>query len=383
MVSVLQVVPELDAGGVERTAIDIAAAIVAAGGRALTASRGGRLEDELAAVGGVLVRMPAHAKDPVRLAANAMRLARLARRESVDIIHARSRAPAWSALWAARASGRPFVTTYAGTHKASNAFKRGYNSVMARGDRVIANSRFIAGHILAEHGTDPERIVVIPRGIDTAAFDPAAVSPERIAAVRQAWGVGGPREPVVLMPGRLTRWKGQTVMIEALAALAQGGPSPAVLVLAGDDQGRTGYREELAELARARGLQSHVMLPGHCADMPAAYAAADIAVSASVEPEAFGRVAVEAQCMGRPVIATAHGGALETIEADATGVLAAPGDAGAMAAALGKVLALSSGERLAMGERGARRARRLYSVEAMQSATLAVYDEMMERARHD
>ncbi len=376
--NVLQVIPELDAGGAERTTLDVAAALVRAGGRALVASRGGRLADELAASGGELVLMPAHAKDPVTLTRNAVRLARLAKREGVDIIHARSRAPAWSALWAARTVRRPFVTTYHGAYNARSGLKRLYNSVMARGDAVIANSAYIASLIRAEHGELAPEITVIPRGVDTVALDPGAVAPERVAALRAAWGVAGTR-PVVLMPGRLTRWKGQAVMIEALALLRAGGGSAVDLVMPGDDQGRTEYRAELEALIASRGLGDSVHLAGHCSDMPAAYAAADVVVSASIEPEAFGRVAVEGACMARPVIATDHGGARETVESGVGGLLVPPGDASAMVRALGEILALSPAARQEMGARGAARARSRFSVEVMQAATLRLYEELMTR----
>lgn len=381
MLTVLQVIPELETGGAERTTVDVAAAIAAAGGRALVASRGGRLEGELAAAGGELHRLALHAKDPWRLMMNAIRLAAIARAEEVDIIHARSRAPAWSALWAARATGRAFVTTYHGTYKGGSALKRFYNSVMARGDVVIANSNFIAQHVRRTHATPESRLAVIPRGSDMAALDPAAVTPERVEALRLVWGISADeRRPIALLPGRLTRWKGQALAIEALALLkAEDGAAPALLVMVGDDQGRTGYRGELEALIAARGLSREAVLAGHCADMPAAFALSDVVLSPALEPEAFGRVAVEAQAMGRPVIVADHGGARETVVSGEGGLLAAPGDAGALAAALARVLAMSPQERLAMGARGSQRVRRLFTVEAMTAATLAAYARALER----
>jgi glycosyltransferase involved in cell wall biosynthesis len=377
---VLQVIPELDAGGAERTTLDIAAALAKRGDRAFVASRGGRLEAELAQLGGELVRLPVQSKNPVTLVANAFALADLVRCEEVDVIHARSRAPAWSALWAARMAGCAFVTTYHGAYKAKSGLKRWYNSGIARGDVVIANSEFTADRIRAEHGAVPKRIVVIPRGLDLAALDPAAVSSERTAMLAAAWGLDRAR-PVVLMPGRLTRWKGQGVMIEAAALLkARGGPQ-AVFALPGDDQGRTGYRAELEGMIDSHGLRDSVILPGHCSDMPAAYAVADVVVSASTEPEAFGRVAVEGAAMARPVIATDHGGARETIEDGAGGRLVPPGDAGAMAGALAEILAAPAAVRMQMGARAAARARAKFSVEAMQAATLQVYDELVRAGR--
>ncbi|MGD2133959.1 MAG: glycosyltransferase family 4 protein [Maricaulaceae bacterium] len=382
---VLQVIPELSAGGAERTTVDVAAALARVGGTALVASQGGRLERELKSVGGELRVLPMSSKNPATMIANAFRLADIARHADVDVIHARSRAPAWSALFAARMADRPFVTTYHGTYNASSALKRFYNSVMARGDVVIANSEFIAERIRSEHGSLAKEIVVIPRGVDTRAFDPAAVSAERVDALRARWGLEGAGR-VVLMPGRLTRWKGQLLMIEAFARLRSlegdsgGVAAEAVLVMPGDDQGRAEYRAELEGAIAVLGLGEAVRLPGHAEDMAAAYALADVVVSASIEPEAFGRVAAEAGCMGRPVIATDHGGSRETVLDGEGGRLVAPGDVGAMAAALGEVLAMTPAARIEMGRKAAERARALFSVEALQAATLRVYDEVAARA---
>jgi len=372
--NVLQVIPELDAGGAERTTLDIAAAVAAQGGRALVASQGGRLEDELAALGGELVRLPVQSKNPITLLANVGKLADIAAVNAIDVIHARSRAPAWSALRAARLAGCAFVTTYHGTYNAKSSLKRWYNSVMARGDVVIANSQFIADRIRAEHGDLARSIVVIPRGLDMTKLSADAVSAERVAALRAAWGVSaGETRPIVVMPGRLTRWKGQLAMVTAFARLAALGGPEALLVMPGDDQGRVDYRAELEAAIAAHGLQGCVLLPGHCADMPTAYALADIVVSASIEPEAFGRVAAEGQAMGRPVIATDHGGSRETVQKGVTGQLVAPDDADAMAEALRAILGMSAEARATMGAAGAERARALFSVEVMQAATLRVY----------
>ena len=232
--TLLQVVPRLDAGGVEQTTLDIDAAVVSAGGRSLVASAGGRMADRLK---GELVELPVDSKNPTVMVANGRALRDLIRREGVSIVHARSRAPAFSALWAAKGEGVPFVATYAGAYNARSPLKRWYNGVMTRGDAVIANSSFTREHLLAQHRVDPEKVTAIPRGIELSRFDPAAVPAERVAALREAWGVSGETRPVALLAGRLTRWKGQALAIEAVARLGK----PPVLVLAGDDQGRDDY----------------------------------------------------------------------------------------------------------------------------------------------
>lgn len=374
--TLLQVTPELETGGVEQTTVDIARAVVAAGGRALVASRGGRMVEQLGAAGGEWVPLPVHSKNPVRCALNAGALERLVRREGVDLIHVRSRAPAFAALIAGRRTGTPSVATYHGVYNARGPLKRWYNSVMTRGDLVIANSGYTRAHVLAEHGVSPERVVAIPRGVDFTRFDPEAVSHERVAAVRRAWGLSQEEDRlVVLLAGRLTRWKGQAFAIEALNR-AQ---SRAVLVLAGDDQGRTDYRAELERLAAPLG--GAVRTVGHCADMAAAYAACDVAIVPSLEPEAFGRTAVEPQAMARPVLAAAHGGALETVEDEVAGRLLPPGDMEAWAAALTEAAGWTAAERAAMGAAGRARTRRLFSLEKMQADTLAAYARVLEARR--
>lgn len=382
MVSVLQVTPALDAGGVERTTIEVAEALTQAGGRALVASRGGRLEAELSAVGGELVRLPLDTKNPLTIWRNAGALASVSAAQGVEIIHARSRAPAWSAYWAARRLRLPFVTTYHGIYNARSAFKRMYNGVMARGDLVIANSEYTKAHLIAAHGTDPARVVAIPRGVDLARFDPAAIEPARIEAVRASWfGAGAAASDdaplTVLVPARLTAWKGQGVLIDAAARVAARRPGLARYVLAGDPQGREAYVATLRRQIEAGGLVGQVEIVGHVTDMPAAFAASDVAVFPSIEPEAFGRGAVEAQAMGLPVLVAAHGGLTETIRDGETGFHVAPGAVEAWAEALERILLLSQAERRALGAAGQRRVRALYSKTALQSATLAVYDRVL------
>ena len=368
--TLLQVVPRLDAGGVEQTTLDIDAAVVAAGGRSLVASAGGRMENQL---NGELIRLPVDSKNPSVLIANRKKLKALIRAEGVSLVHARSRAPAFSGLWAAKAAGVPFVATYAGIYNASTPLKRWYNGVMTRGEALIANSHFTAAHLLAEHGVDPAKVTVIPRGLDLARFDPAKVSPERVQTLRTAWGLDGEARPVALLAGRLTRWKGQALAIEALAKFG----GPVVLVLVGDDQGRTDYRQELLDLASALGVAEQVRIVGHCADMPAAYLAADFALAPSLEPEAFGRTALEPQAMGRPVLAAEYGGALETVAHDETGWLVEPSGVEAWAEALAAILDAGPARWAEMGEAGQARARMLYSVETMTGATLDLYARLL------
>jgi glycosyltransferase involved in cell wall biosynthesis len=375
--SVLQVIPSLDTGGAERTTIDVAKALAAAGFRPLVASEGGRLEGELRESGGELIRMRLDTKQPLNILANARALARLLRAENVGIVHARSRAPAWSALIAARRTGTIFVTTYHGIYNARTPLKRWYNSVMVRSDAVIANSQSTAQHIRSVYRIRPKLLAVIPRGVDLARFDPSKMDPGDVNSMRQQWGARE-QDRVLLLPGRMTRWKGQLVLIDALARLRRESRLKNVrAVLAGDAQGRNDYLAEIATVIDKSGLREVVMVATHIDAMPVAYSAADIVISASTDPEAFGRVPAEAAAMGRPVIATDHGGARETILAGISGLLTDPGDATVLAEAIADLLGRSEGERRAMGERGRAHVQANYSVERMQDQTLKLYRSLL------
>jgi glycosyltransferase involved in cell wall biosynthesis len=367
--TLLQVVPELETGGAEQTTIDMARAVIAAGGRALVATRGGRMVSRLEADGGRLAQM----------LGNAARLVALIRQERVSIVHARSRAPAFSALGAAHATHTPFIATYHGVYRANSGLKRWYNAVMTRGDLVIANSDYTRDHVLAEHGLDPAKIVTIPRGVDLDRFNPSFVTPNRVEALRAAWGIPpADTRTRILLPGRLTRIKGHLTIIEAARRMAAAGRADFLMIFAGDDQGRTGYAEELAQAIAAAGVQDQVRIVGHCDDMPAAYLLSDLAILPTTVPESFGRAAVEPQVMGRPVIASAHGGVTETVLDGVTGWLVPPEEPQGWADAMARAIDLGPGKRLEMGHAGQRRSRELYSVDAMCAATLSAYERVLE-----
>ncbi|MDO9498737.1 glycosyltransferase family 4 protein [Falsiroseomonas sp.] len=368
--AVLQVLPALASGGVERGTIEIAEALRDAGLRPLVASAGGALVADLERLGVRHVALPLATKSPLAIWRNAAALTALARAEDVRIIHARSRAPAWSGLLAARRSGAAFVTTYHGAYNEGLPGKRLYNSVMARGDRVIAISGFIAELVQARHGVPAERIRLIPRGVDPRRFDPALVGAAAIAEQRAAWGAA-PGDAVLLLPARLTRWKGQAVLLRALAML----PANLRVVFAGG--GRDGYVRELQALAEQLGVAGRLRMPGHVPELALALAAADVVVHASTDAEAFGRTVIEAQAMARPVIAADLGGPRETVEHGVTGWRVTPGDPAALAAMLAQVLAMPAAARQAVGDAARQAVLARYSTAAMQAATLAVYREFL------
>ena len=374
--NVLQVLPALDTGGVERGTVEMTQAIVAAGGQALVASAGGRLVAAIERAGGRHVALSLMTKDPLNIYLNAGRLARVIRAHGVQLVHARSRAPGWSAYLAARRTGLPFVTTWHGVYGEDFPGKHLYNSVMARGQRVIAISRYVAERVAAGYQVPPARLRMIPRGVDTALFDPTRVSGDRVHRLAQAWRLPqGAR--TVMLPARLTRWKGAETLLDALAALPAA--RDVFCVLVGSDQGRHAFGRALEARARALGMAGRLRLTGHCEDMPAALMLADAVVSASLKPEPFGRSVIEAQAMGRPVIAFNHGGAAETVADGATGLLAPPGDTAALAHAVGRALAMTEADRAGLGERARAAVLAGYTTAAMQAATLDAYREVLGR----
>ncbi len=375
--AILQVLPSLETGGggVERSTIDVTRALVEAGWRAVVASAGGAMTYQIERAGGVHVELPLASKAPLVMWRNVGRLRRAIAEHRIDLVHARSRAPAWSARFAARGAGVPFVTTVHGAYNATWFGKRLYNAVMVRGDAVIANSGFTRNHVVGQHRIAPERVQVIPRGIDLGIFDPAKVSAQRVIGLSKSWRLADD-QPVIMLPGRLTRWKGQTVLIDALARL---GRRDLRCLLIGSDQGRAAYRRELERRVAEAGLESVVQFTDHCNDMPAAYMLADVVVSASTDPEAFGRVAVEAQAMGRPLVATDHGGSKETVLRDAAAWLVPPGDAGALAEAIAAALALGPAAREQAARRKQAHVRANYDRDLMCARTLEVYRTLLQR----
>lgn len=370
---ILQVVPRLGIGGAERAVVDIARATIQAGGRALVVSEGGELATELLRAKADHVTMAVATKSPLAIWRHGGSLARLIRRRQVALVHARSRAPAWSALVAARRTGVPFVTTFHAPYNAGNALKRRYNAVMAKGERVIAISNFVADHIRAQYGVGDDRLRCIPRGIDAVGFDPAAVAPERVAALAARWNLPDGL-PVVMLPGRLARWKGQHILIRAMQLLDS---EVACLLVGVGGGGHGGFRREIEAMIAAGGLAGRVVPIEGCHDMAAAYRLADVVVSASIEPEGFGRTVVEAQAMGVPVVATDHGGARETVENGVTGWLVPPADAAALAQAIATALALDEEARVRLAAVARERAVRLFARKTMCDATLAVYRELI------
>ena len=370
--AVLQVIPALVSGGVERGTVEVAAALVNAGWTAYVASAGGPMERELARAGAKHITLPLDTKNPWAIRRNARALAEIARRYKIDIIHARSRAPAWSALRAAKLTRRRFITTFHNAYDDKAPLKHWYNSVMARGERVIAISHFVAEHAANEYGVGPDRLRTIPRGVDMTLFDPTRIAGQRVADLAAQWRVPDGCA-VVMLPGRLTRWKGGLDFIEAMAKLRR---RDVCCLLVGAEQ-RAGFRKELERAIGRHDLMGQFRIVENCRDITAAYMLSDVVVSASTDPEGFGRTIVEAQAMGRPVIATDHGGARETVVPGNTGWLVPPGDTAALATAIDHALRLDSDARRAFAQRARAHIYAGFTREAMCSRTIDVYEELL------
>ncbi len=375
---ILQVLPELDQGGVERGTVEIAGALAAAGIPSAVASAGGRLAAELKAMGVEHFTLPLASKNPFVIFSNARKLARIVKDGGFTLMHVRSRAPAWSVKKASRISGVPFVSTWHGLYGTDPKFlKLPYNRVMLSGRGTIAVSDCVRKHILETYGADPKRVTTIHRGADVERFHPSAVSAETVMSAKESLGID-PQVPVVSLPGRLTSLKGQHILLEAASLMKT---RSFALLFVGSDQGRVEYSQRLkAMAAELKGVKTVFL--DHSSQMPLIYAMSDVVVSASYShPEAFGRVITEAQAMGRIVVASAHGGACETVLDGMTGFLVPPGDPAALAATLDRALGLSNEERARIGTAAVKSVVENFSISRMCSKTIEYYKEIHDERK--
>ena len=370
---VLQILPALISGGVERGTVDMAAYIAGRGWTCIVASAGGPMVYEVERLGVRHIALPLDSKNPLQIYQNGKALAQIIRDFNVDIVHARSRAPAWSAYRAAEKTGAHFVTSFHGIYSFNGRIKKWYNGIMTRGERVIAVSKFVKHHIVGHYQIEAKKIDVVPRGIDFTKFDPTKVHPDRMIKLATEWRIPDDR-PIILLPGRISRWKGQR---ELLAALSEMRDKKFFCLFLGSDHGHESYRKEIEKLVVELQLEGMVKWAGECRDMPAAYCLADVVVSASTEPEAFGRVVVEAQAMGRPVVASDHGGSAETIIDAQTGWLYPPHNIPALRKTLTKVLALNNQARERYAVQSIAHVRAHYGKEQMCRGEFAVYEKVL------
>jgi glycosyltransferase involved in cell wall biosynthesis len=373
---IMQVVPALDSGGVEQGVIDINAAIVAAGGHSIVVSSGGARVHEITKAGGTHIEMPVHSKNPLVMAANVARLRKIIREQNADIVHACSRAPAWSARKAVKGTAARYVTSCHSAHKLGGRIKQFYNSAIAGGERVIAVSHFLADYLEQNYKIDPNIVRVVHRGVAIERFHPNSVTPERLVSISRHMRIPD-GVSVVLLPARLSRIKGHMFLLDALEQLQR---KDIFCLFVGSDTGNESYRKELEEYIEGKNMGGSVRIVTDCPDMPAAYMIATVVAVPSLVPEGFGRVPIEAQAMGRPVIATDHGGARETILRDETGWLVPPGDAGALAMALDEAIALDLRGRAMLATRAMAHVAAHFTNEKMCHGTLDVYAELLDAA---
>jgi len=356
--TVLIVVPTLQAGAAEMGAVDLVRILVAGGHRTIVMSKGGRLESRVTSAGGEFLYADVASKNPAVMAKNAAAIARIVRSRNCDIIHAHGRAPAWSALIAAKLTGVPFVTSWYKGFREQNAFKRFYNSVMARGDRIVTVSEQLAELISDRYRVPAERIHVVPASVDLALFDPSLITSERLEAMRRIFGVTL-SEKVVLVVGRMLRRKGHHVAVQAARRLKDMGLKDFVFVFVGETGGHTSYAGEVWDQVLAGDLTDVVRLIGPIDDMPAGYAAASVVVSAAIQTEGLQRTILEAQAMERPVVASDLGAGPDAVlapplvpEDKITGLRVPAGDDAALAAALIRFFSMPPTQQMAMGARG-------------------------------
>ncbi|MBR7180724.1 MAG: glycosyltransferase family 4 protein [Kiritimatiellae bacterium] len=365
---ILQVLPALGQGGVERGTLEIAAALSAAGIENAVVSSGGAMTEALLKTGARHYTMDAATKNPFKIVANAFRIASLVKREGFSLIHVRSRAPAWSVMLASRMSGVPYIATYHGLYGTSPRFlKIPYNRVMLKGVRTIAVSDCVKRHIIENYGIDPDRIVRIHRGADTTVFNGSAPHADEL---RKTLGFPDGMK-VITLPGRLTYLKGQKDLIAAAGMMKT---RPIGLLFVGSDQGRTDYSKSLREMAARLPPEIKTVFLERSDDMPSVYGMSDVVVSATgAKPESFGRVIPEAQAMGRIVVGTAHGGSCETIDDGKTGFLVPPRDPASLAAKLDEVLAMPAEKVREMRRAAAKSVRERFSTAKMCEETIALY----------
>lgn len=372
---VLQVLPELQHGGVEWGTVQIAEALKKGGYTNFVASCGGRLVYELDKMKIKHFTLPLKTKNPFKMYLNSLKLAKIIKENGINIVHARSRAPAWSAYWAAKRTGVRFMTTFHGTYGLGpKGIKKFYNKVMTFGELIIAISKHIKSHMLNNYTVDESKIRLIPRCVDIEKFSPAAVTQERI--IRAVADNNLPEDrPIISLIGRITRWKGQHILVEAMSKIKH---KEAYALIIGSDQGRVKYTEGLKETAEKLGVADRIQFIGESFDIPALLMVSDIVLSTAIEPEAFGRAAIEGQAMGKIVLASDIGGSLENVVDGVSGRLFRSNDAQALAEAIDWALDLPAEEKKKISDAAIKNVRDNFTKQQMCDKTIAVYKELLK-----
>ena len=377
---VLQVIPKLGYGGAETGCYDIAHYLPENDCGSYIATSGGELLKFIDKKKVKIIKLPVHSKNPLIIFFNFLALIWVILINNISIVHARSRAPAWSCLFAAKITGRKFVTTFHGTYNFNSEIKKFYNSVMVRSDLIIAGSNFIFSHIkenYTKYLDAKKKLLVIFRGINVDYFDPTTKLDNDEKKLLNEWKIKKDKK-IILLPGRLTGWKGQEIFIEAVnLANIELGYEAFYAVILGSDQGRDLYKKKLFRLTEQHRLINQVKFVDHCKDMALAYKVSDIVVSASIEPEAFGRVSVEAQSMEKPIIASNIGGSNETVIDEKTGFLFESNNAKSLSKKILKVLSMDEVSLQSIGKEGRKNIIQKFNVEKMCFSTYSEYKRII------
>ena len=381
-IKVLQVIPKLGYGGAETGCYDLAHFLPEQGCKSFIVTSGGVLLKFIKKEKVKVFRLPVQSKNPILILFNAIIISLIILIYNINIVHARSRAPAWSCLIATKITSRKFVTTFHGTYNFSNRFKKFYNSVMVRSHLIIAGSNFIFSHINENYGdfflNRKRKLLVIFRGINANYFNPQKISLSKIEKFSKKNSIDR-NKFIILLPGRLSFWKGQKIFIEALKLLSeQNNNQPFEGIIIGDDQGRSVYKKQLIALVERYRLKKIIKFIDHCDEMPVAYKIANLVCSCSSEPEAFGRVSVEAQSMGIPIVASDIGGSTETIVKDKTGFLFKSGDSNALTNAIIMVMQKDYNSLKSIGFEGRKNILKKFDVDKMCHTTFTEYKKLIE-----
>ena len=381
-IKVLQVIPTLGYGGAETGCYDLAHFLPERGCKSFIVTSGGELLKFINKKKVKVFRLPVHSKNPILILFNAIAISFLILIYNINIVHARSRAPAWSCFIATKFTFRKFVTTFHGTYNFSNKIKKFYNSIMVRSALVIAGSNFIFSHINEKYGNyflkKSKKLLVIFRGINTNFYNPQKILPIKLNKFSKQHNIDR-NKFIILLPGRLTSWKGQKIFIEAIKLLSEkNNISPLEAIILGSDQGRNVYKKQLTGLVQQHRLGKIIKFIDHCEEMPVAYAIANLVCSCSTEPEAFGRVAVEAQSMQIPIIASDIGGSKETVIQDKTGYLFKNKDPIDLANIIENLMKIDYNSIKSIGFEGRKNVLKKFDVDKMCQTTFTEYKKLIE-----
>ena len=377
---VLQVIPRLGYGGAETGCYDLAHYLHEQDCKSYIVTSGGELIKYIDKKKVKLIKLPVQSKNPLLILINSIALTLLILFLNISIVHARSRAPAWSCYLATKITRRKFVTTFHGTYNFKNSIKKFYNSIMVKSDVLIAGSNFIFSHISENYQkflNSKKKFLVIFRGINTEYFDSDTIKKKDIDKLKATWKIEDNKK-IILLPGRLTAWKGQEMFIEAINFFKQSNPElDFVAVILGDDQGRTVFRKKLERLVEQFNLTQNIKFVDNCNVMPVAYYISDVIVSSSIEPEAFGRVSVEAQAMKKPIIASNIGGSKETVIDNKTGLLFESGKPKSLCDKLNEIIKLDTLTLDLMGREGRKNVINRFNIEKMCLNTYSEYKKLV------